>query len=347
MPALAIASELIAMGIHVHWMGTPSGIESRLVKAQAIPMHTIQIQNIRGKGIIRGLKAPFQMIKALIQSIKIIRAIKPAGVLSMGGYVSGPGSIAAWLCRCPLIIHEQNAVPGLTNRLLAPFASLILTGFPNLFKKQSKKTHYTGNPVRLSIRQITRSPKNSSGPIRLLIIGGSLGAHIFNQMMPQALGALDEPLRPEVWHQTGEKQLEETKLAYQQQGITAKVEPFIEDMAAAYAWADCVICRAGALTIAELSVAGLASILVPFPAAVDDHQTKNAKYLSDQGAALLVPQSQLSVLKMKELLTHFLGDSTRLSVQGARALSLSKPDATQEVVNYLLKVLKLKGPLYV
>lgn len=341
MPALAVACELMARGIQVHWMGTQSGMEARLVKAQAIPipMHTIHIQKLRAKGIVRWLKAPFQITRAIIQSVKIIRAIKPAGVLSTGGYVSGPGSVAAWLCRCPLIIHEQNAAPGLTNRLLAPFASLIMTGFPNLFMKQSQKTRYTGNPVRLEIRQITRSHRNLNFPVRLLIVGGSLGAHIFNQMMPQALGALDESLRPQIWHQTGEKQLEETIQAYQQRAITAKVESFIDDMASAYRWADCVICRAGALTVSELAVAGLASILVPFPTAVDDHQTKNAKYLSDQGAALLVPQSQLSVPKITALLTHLLGDLPHLRAQAAKALSLAKPNATQEVVTCLLNVI--------
>lgn len=344
MPALAVASELSAQGMPVHWMGTAQGIEAKIVNAQGIPMHYIEVQSLRRKGILGWLKAPFQVSKAIIQSIKIIRRVKPSGVLSMGGYVSGPGSIAAWLCGCPLVIHEQNAKPGLTNRLLAPIANAIMTGFPNCFSKQAQKTYHTGNPVRLSIMMASKNNEALDRPIRLLIVGGSLGASILNQTLPQALGALDPSIRPEVWHQTGQKQQKETQSAYEAQGMNAQVEPFIEDMAKAYAWADCVICRAGALTIAELATVGLASILVPLPHSADDHQTYNAKYLTQNGAALLLPQSQLSVSTMTGLLSDFLKDANQLREQGAKARSLAKPNATQEVVHYLLKTIKKVHP---
>lgn len=340
MPALAIAFELMSQGIKVYWMGTQAGIETKLVSTHDIPMNYIQIKHFRGKGIIGWIGAPVYILKAVIQSIKIIRQVKPKGVLSMGGYVSGPGSLAAWLCRCPLIIHEQNAVPGLTNRLLAPIASLIMTGFPKLFDQYAHKTKYTGNPVRVSILNLNPKINNHINlvrPLRLLILGGSLGAGILNQIIPQALGKVQLSMPVQVWHQTGEKQLEQTREAYQIQGIRANVESFIDNMADAYAWADCVICRAGALTIAELAAAGLASILVPFPAAINDHQTENAKYLTQNGAAILLPQDQLSILYMSTLLTELLNDPIRLKEMGSKARSLAKPNATQEVVQYLLK----------
>lgn len=340
MPALAIACELMSQGIKVHWMGTQAGIETKLISPYDIPMHYIQINHFRGKGILGLIKAPIYILKAIVQSVKIIRTIKPQGVLSMGGYVSGPGSIAAWLCRCPLIIHEQNAVPGLTNRLLAPIASLIMTGFPKLFTQHAHKTKYTGNPVRLSILNLSAKTNNHLHlvrPLRLLILGGSLGAGILNEIIPQALSDVQLSIAPEVWHQTGEKQVEQTREAYKKRGITANVDSFIENMAHAYAWADCVICRSGALTIAELAAAGLASILVPFPAAADDHQTENAKYLTQHSAAILVPQSQLTISYMSGLLTELLEDSNKLRAMGMQAKSLAKPDATQDVVQYLLK----------
>lgn len=343
MPALAIASELRSQGISVHWMGTQAGIETKLVRAQNIPINYIHMKNLRGRGMKGWVEAPVHILKALIESIKIIRKLQPKGVLSMGGYVSGPGSIAAWLCRCPLIIHEQNAIPGLTNRLLAPIASLIMTGFPKLFSRYAYKTKYTGNPVRVSIINLNNKINvhlNLVRPLRLLILGGSLGAGILNQVIPQALGELKLSTRPEVWHQTGEKQLEQTREAYTKHAIQANVDSFIDDMAGAYAWADCVICRAGALTIAELAAAGLASILVPFPAAVDDHQTANAKYLTQNGAAILLLQDQLSSSYMSKLLTELLNDTNKLRAMGARAHSLAKPNATKEVVQYL------KGFLY-
>lgn len=340
MPALAVASELKAQGITVHWMGTQSGIESRVLKNKAIPLHFIDIKSLRGKGFVRWLQAPFQISKAIIQSIKVIRAIKPDAVLSMGGYVSGPGSLAAWLCRRPLIIHEQNAAPGLTNRLLAPFATSIMTGFPNVFLKHAKKTHHTGNPVRLCIMAISKKEEPlSARPIRLLIIGGSLGAQVLNQVVPQALASISPALEFEVWHQSGDKQFVQSQLAYQQQNRVVKVEPFIEDMAKAYAWADCVICRAGALTVSELAACGIASILVPLPNAADDHQTKNAKYLAQVGAASLLPQTQLNVTKLSALLSEYLKDLQALKAQGQKALTLAKPNATQDVVHHLLNII--------
>ena len=301
-PALAVADSLKEKGFNLFWLGTDKGLESHLVPGRGYPLLKINVTGIRGKGVVRLILTPFMLIIALLQAISIMMKIKPAVVLGMGGFASGPGGIAAWLMRIPLLIHEQNAIAGLTNRLLAPFAVSVMSAFPGVFNPSDKLT-VTGNPVRDDIINITEPGKRFSERgkeyFRILVVGGSLGALRLNQVLPEAFSTLDN-CQIEVKHQCGEKHLAVTKKIYAELNVKAEVLPFIEDMASTYAWADIVICRAGALTIAELAACGVGSILIPFPYAVDDHQTENAKYLSTKGAAILLQEAHLSVEKIKD-----------------------------------------------
>ena len=300
-PGLALAQYCQERGVEVHWLGTEIGLEARLVPAAKIPLHLIQIKGLRGKGIMARLTAPFAILRALWQSLRIIRQIKPDVVMGMGGFVSGPGGIAAYLCGVPLLVHEQNAKPGMTNVWLAKVAKRVLAGFPDSFTKDISAIA-VGNPVRKAIEALPAPSYTEHTPFHLLVLGGSLGAQALNETVPAALSLLPADCRPKVRHQTGEKHWDKTKKIYENNQIDADVKPFIEDMAESYAWADVVLCRAGALTVAELCVAGRGAIFVPFPFAVDDHQTANAFYMVQQGAAKCVPQAQLSAAHLAELL---------------------------------------------
>lgn len=341
-PALAVADYLREKNIPILWMGTSTGLEARIVPDNHYPLVTISISGLRGHGLARWLLVPFQFSVALWQALKIMRRYKPAAVLGMGGYVSGPGGIAAWLSRTPLYLHEQNAIAGLTNRILSPLARHIMQGFPLTFAKH-KKVSTTGNPVRLAINNIPapaqRYQDRQPGKMRLLILGGSLGAQKLNQIMPAAITQLPADVVLDIWHQTGEKNLTATTQRYEAPGVHAvRIDAFIEDMAAAYGWADLVLCRAGALTIAELCVAGLAAILVPFPYAVDDHQTANAHYLSDSGAAVLLPEPQLEAYSLAKLLREFAQTRQRLLDMAIKCRALSYPAATRDVSTRCLEL---------
>lgn len=332
-PALAVARRLQAEGWQVDWLGTHHGLEAGIVSKAGIPLHFLSVTGLRGKGALTLLMAPFRLKWAFFQSWKIIRRLKPTLVLGMGGFVSGPGGLAAWALGRPLVIHEQNAILGLTNRLLARFASQALEGFPGVFPPQVRAL-YTGNPVREELLKCPAPQQrfaDRTGPLRLLILGGSRGAHALNQLCPKAIQMI-KTHRPEIWHQAGALQVDITEKAYQEAQVNARVEPFIQDMAAAYQWADLVLCRAGALTIAELSAVGLGSLLVPFPFAVDDHQTHNGRFLEKAGAAILMPQSTLTPEKLKMTLSSFLEDRTQVLKMAEAAYSMAKRDALEQVV---------------
>lgn len=336
-PALACAREFQARGYQVHWLGTPRGIENELVPAAGLPLHRITISGLRGKGWLALLKAPFQLLRSLLQARRLVADLRPACVLGMGGYVTGPGGLAAKLNGVPLVIHEQNAVAGTANRSLAPFASRICEAFPDTFAASDKR-RTTGNPVREELFAAPhREPLHGRRP-RLLVLGGSLGAEPLNRLLPEALARIPAPERPEVRHQAGKRHEALTATRYQDLGVDAKVLPFIADMAAAYAWADLVVCRSGALTVSELAAAGLPSLLVPLPHAIDDHQSRNADYLAKEGAAFLLPQHATDAERLAAQLTEVLMQPERLMAMGDIARRLAKPDATRRVVDICLEV---------
>lgn len=334
-PALAVAEQLRADGIAVAWLGTHTGLEARVVPPTGIPVYWIEVSGLRGKGLQRKLLAPFMLIWALLQAMWLMFRVRPAAVLGMGGFVTGPGGLMAWLLRRPLLIHEQNSVAGLTNRLLAPLANTIMEAFPGSLKNAL----HTGNPVRATLLAVAEEKNRASnanhGP-RLLIVGGSLGASVFNETVPKVIHRLGSRA-PEVWHQSGLKHLQATQQAYQATAAEVRVDAFIDDMAAAYQWADLVLCRAGAMTIAELAVMGVASILVPYPYAVDDHQTGNAHYLSIAGAAVLMPQPEFTEQRLTEVL-QLVNDPEKLRKMGNRARQLALPDAARRVADQCLQL---------
>jgi UDP-N-acetylglucosamine--N-acetylmuramyl-(pentapeptide) pyrophosphoryl-undecaprenol N-acetylglucosamine transferase len=336
-PALACAREFQARGFKVHWLGTPKGIENELVPQAGLPLHLIQVSGLRGKGLKSLLKAPFELLKSLFQARRIVRELKPVCVLGMGGYVTGPGGLAARLSGVPLIIHEQNAVAGTANRSLAPIASRVCEAFPETFGKSDKR-RTTGNPVREELFLETPRDTLAGRKPRLLVLGGSLGAEPLNKLLPEALSRLSADLRPEVFHQAGRKHDEITAERYREAAVEAEVAPFIKDMARAYAWADLVICRAGALTVSELAAAGLPSFLVPLPHAIDDHQSRNAEYLAKEGAAVLLPQHSTDAATLAAQLTEVLMQPEKLKAMGATARRLAKPAATRTVVEICLEV---------
>ncbi|GGK07650.1 undecaprenyldiphospho-muramoylpentapeptide beta-N-acetylglucosaminyltransferase [Pseudomonas matsuisoli] len=336
-PALACAREFQARGYSVHWLGTPRGIENELVPNAGLPLHLIQVSGLRGKSKLSLLKAPFQLVKSLFQARKVVRQLKPSCVLGMGGYVTGPGGLAARLAGVPLIIHEQNAVAGTANRSLAPLAARVCEAFPDTFP-DSKKRRTTGNPVREELfQQDARAPLAARRP-RLLIMGGSLGAEPLNKLVPSALAAIDVEFRPEVFHQAGKAHADITRERYAEASVEARVEPFISDMAAAYAWADLVVCRSGALTVSELAAAGLPAFLVPLPHAIDDHQRLNAEFLAKEGAAVLLPQASTDAAMLASRLKEVLMHPEKLEAMGAIARGLAKPAATRHVVDICLEV---------
>lgn len=333
-PGLAVARALIAQGIPVVWMGTRTGLEARVIPEAGIEVAWLDANGLRGKGWQTLLLAPVNLLRALWQSLHIMRKYQPAAVLGMGGFVAGPGGLVAALMGKPVVIHEQNAVAGLTNKLLTKVSRRVLEGFPGTFASASK-VMATGNPVRLDIASLPapleRLADRDDEPVHVLVVGGSLGAQALNHIVPQALAQMDAAQRPQVRHQAGVKNLEDARKQYQAAGVEAEVMAFIDDMAEAYAWADLVICRAGALTIAELAAAGVAAILVPFPYAVDDHQTANAKYLADNGAALLLQQRDLTPAGLAAQLQQLCADRAHLRQMSIKARELAKPYATAQV----------------
>lgn len=341
-PALAVADHLKEKGFQLFWLGTSKGMEARVVPNHGYPLLKINVAGVRGNGILRLLFTPFMLAIALVQALMIMVKVRPVVVLGMGGFASGPGGIAAWLMRIPLLIHEQNAIAGLTNRLLAPFAVSIMAAFPGAFK-ESKKLTITGNPVRNDIVNLPepnqRYANRDSNLLKVLVLGGSLGAKKLNEVIPQTLSALGNEYQFEIKHQCGERHLSDTEAAYKEYNVNVEVLPFINDMAEVYAWADIVICRAGALTIAELAATGIASILIPFPYAVDDHQTENAKYLANEDAAILIQEVQLNTKKLKELLLMLCQAPEQLIKMAVKARSLAKPTATDDVAKLCMEAI--------
>jgi len=335
-PAMAVADFLKQQGWRIVWLATEGGMENRLIANKGYDVAVIRVSGVRGKGLLKKVMAPLQVLRACWQSLTAMRCHKPDVVLGMGGFAAFPGGVMAWALRRPLVIHEQNSIAGLTNRLLAPFAKRVLAAFPSAF---GDKAQLVGNPVRADIAAVaepTARFAGRSGPLRLLVVGGSLGAQALNETVPQALALLPQASRPEVVHQAGEKHIAELEKNYRKAGVRAETRAFIGDMAAMYAWADLVICRAGALTIAELAAAGVASVLVPFPHAVDDHQTHNARYLSDHGAAVLLPQAELTAPKLAQLVDGHTRATLLAMAQQARALG--KPQATATVANVCMEL---------
>lgn len=339
-PALAVADELRRAGQSVLWLGTQEGLEAKIVPAAGLPVAWITVHGLRGKGARRWLTAPFMLLGSLWQAGRVLLRARPRAVLGMGGFVTGPGGFAAWLLRKPLAIHEQNSVSGLTNRLLAPLAQRAMEAFPGSLPARVHPLH-TGNPVRGAIIQVPPPRErfaHRSGRPRLLVLGGSLGAQALNETVPQALARLPAEQRPEVRHQAGTKHIDAARAAYTRAEVTAQVDAFVDDMAAAYAWADLVVCRAGALTVAELTAVGVGAVLVPFPFAVDDHQTGNAQYLVNAGAALLIPQSELKVERLTALLRELFSQPSRLLTMAEAARALARPDAARVVANECLRL---------
>lgn len=332
-PALAVAETLRDQGMEVFWIGTRRGMESRLVPAHGFEMEWVRIEGLRGKGLTQLFGAPFRLIAALWQAGRILRRRAPAVVLGMGGFASGPGGLAARALGLPLVIHEQNRVPGMTNQWLARIATRVFEAFPESFPP-GRGAIATGNPVRRPIAELPPPRERLAGhgrPRRLLVVGGSLGAKALNETVPAALALIPEEERPQVRHQAGQQTLEIARQAYAAAGVQAEVTPFIDDMAEAYGWADLVVCRAGALTISELAAAGVGALLVPYPHAVDDHQTGNARFLADAGAAKLVPQHDLTAAGLAEHLRGLLQDPAALLAMAEAARARANPDAARRI----------------
>jgi len=335
-PALSVAHKLRDAGWRVVWLGNPDGMEARLVPQHRFEMVWVKFAALRGKGILRKLFLPMNLLRGFWQALKAIRQVRPNVVLGMGGYITFPGGMMAALTGVPLVLHEQNSVAGLANKVLAGVADRIVTGFPEVLKKSV----WAGNPVRPEIAAIAPPAERFAGrndALHLLIIGGSLGAQVLNEVIPQGMALLGENELPQIVHQAGEKHIEALKANYAAVGVQAHCVPFIEDMAGAYEWADLVICRSGALTIAELAAAGVASILVPFPHAVDDHQTGNARFLVNVGGAFLLPQTELTPEAIALIRNY---SRSQLLEMAEKARSLAKPDATEEVANICAEIAK-------
>ena len=334
-PALSLAKRFNALGLEVQWLGSPQGIENRLVPEAGIVLNTISVSGVRGKGVMRKLRAPLLILNAVRQAMGVLRRFKPDFVVGLGGFASGPGGIAARILGIPLYIHEQNAVAGMTNRWLSRVARQTFAAFPGAFS-EAVWVQVTGNPVRESLLNIAETVRVSE-PLQVLVVGGSLGAQVFNECLPEALALMPEGQRPSLWHQTGQDKLTITQERYQTLGVAVKAEAFIKDMTAAFAWADLVICRAGALTVSELAAAGRASVLVPLPIAVDDHQTANARFLVAADAGILLPQSSMNPQQLAGLLQQLSADPEKILTMGKNARRVAQPMATEAVVQGCLE----------
>jgi UDP-N-acetylglucosamine--N-acetylmuramyl-(pentapeptide) pyrophosphoryl-undecaprenol N-acetylglucosamine transferase len=341
-PALAVAKVLRARGVAVVWLGADGAMETRLVPQHGIELDTIAISGLRGKGKLALLGAPIRVLRAVRAAGFVLRRRAPRAVVSFGGFAAGPGGIAARLMRTPLLVHEQNRAPGFTNRVLARYARRLMTGFPGSF---SQREEYVGNPVRDEIAALplpVQRLANRVGPLRLLVLGGSQGARALNQAVPKAVAALDG-IAIEVRHQCGEKLHEEAAGAYAEMGVSASVEKFIADMAQAYDWADLVICRAGASTLAELCAVGVGSVLVPFPQAVDDHQTRNAEFLAERGAALLLKQDESLATELTRVLRELAANAGKRLSMAEAARALAKTDAAERIADIILEEAEAGG----
>jgi len=337
-PALAVADELRSRQYDVFWMGTKKGIESKLVPTAGYPISYISVQGLRGNGLVGWLLAPFKLIKAVAEAVTAIKQIKPDVVLGLGGFASGPGGVAARLMAKPLVIHEQNAIPGLTNRLLSVIAQRVLQGFPNSFA-ESKHAEWVGNPVRSTIESLAEPESRlaeRTGPIQILVLGGSLGAKSLNTVLPEAFALVDCEII--VRHQCGVRHLEDCQQNYKKSAVQADVTAFIDDMAEAYGWADLVICRAGALTIAEVSATGVAALLVPYPYAVDDHQTHNSTALVKAGAAKLIQEFTLTVDSLASEINELVNKRSTLIDMAKRARLQANAGTAQQVADICLEV---------
>lgn len=335
-PGLAVANYLREQGVEVHWLGTNNGLEAKVVPEANIPLHFVNIGGVRGKGIKAFITAPFTIFRAIQQSLRIVKSIKPDAVLGMGGFVSGPGGVAAWLANRPLIIHEQNAIAGTTNKILARFAKRVLEGFPAAFS-QRPNVLSIGNPVRNEMINLA-PPQSRLMPqrkLKLLVVGGSLGALALNEIVPQSLNLIPENQRPEVWHQTGEKHFAVTKKNYERLSIDAKLQPFIHDMSAAYGWADIVLCRAGALTVAELCAVGVGAIFIPFPFAIDDHQTANAQYMVSKNAAICIQQKDLTANRLSKIIRDYGNTPEKCLAMAMAAYQLRKTEVTKRIFDII------------
>ena len=336
-PALAVALELVERGYRIEWLGTARGLESRVVPDNGIPIHYLSVRGMRGKRLLDRVLGVFSLAVASLQALWLVLKLAPRCVVGMGGYASGPGGVAAWLLRKPLLVQEQNAVAGTTNRLLAPLANTVVAGFPGAFPA-AIDCEVLGNPVRrelLQAREETAYDFRGQRTPRVLVLGGSLGARPLNELLPAALAAYvdaAETSSVEVWHQTGAAHLETVTSAYAaHDGVTVRLSAFIEDMVAAYGWADLIVCRAGALTVAEIAIVGRPSILVPLPHAIDDHQTANARYLADRGAAISLRQAELDGAGLADQLRDLLGNPDRLRAMATAAREAGFPQATAAV----------------
>jgi len=327
-PGIAVAEVLRAKGWHVVWMGNPDGMEARIVAGQGYDTAWVRFGALRGKGLVRKLLLPVNLLSGFWQALRELRRARPDVVLGMGGYITFPGGMVAALLGRPLVLHEQNSVAGLANRVLARVADRVLTGFPDALNNGG----WVGNPVRAEIAGVAPPAERFAGregPLRILVVGGSLGAAALNEAVPAALGRMPAEQRPLVVHQAGEKQIDGLRTAYARARVKGDLRPFIDDMASAYAEADLVICRAGALTVAELAAVGVASLLVPFPHAVDDHQTGNARFLAERGGAYLLPQTELNAERLAGILASI--DRPRLLQMAEHARALARPLAAAEV----------------
>lgn len=340
-PGLAVAEEMVQRGWKVVWLGAQHGMETRIVPPFGYDIVQLSISGLRGKGMLRKFLFIGKLIQATVQAWRAVRKYQPDVVLGMGGYPSFPGGLVAILMRKPLLIHEQNAIAGLSNRILACWARQVFTGFPDAFTHAvdrpifcaELRKHWLGNPVRTEISAVAETDKSQrTGPLRILVVGGSLGAAVLNDIVPQALAHIPLTQRPEVVHQAGAKQGDALRETYNTLGVHVDVREFITDMAECYAWCDLAITRAGALTLAELAAAAIPALLVPYPYAVDDHQTMNAQFLVEQGAAILIPQTQLNAQKLAKQITCL--HRTELNTMAMRARAVAKPEATSAVAQY-------------
>ena len=344
-PGLAVAAELKARQREVVWLGTQRGLEARLVPQHGIEIEWITIAGVRGRGALAWLSAPFRIAKAVLEALGALRRRRPAAVLGMGGFVAGPGGVAAWLSRLPLIIHEQNSVAGSTNRWLAPLAARVFEAFPGSFPARAR-AELVGNPVRRSLTPAepprSRLLARGGSRRRVLVIGGSQGARILNQTVPKALAELPAGARPEVWHQAG-RGLADARAAYGAAGVEARVVEFIDDMSAAYQWADLVVARSGALTVAELAMVGVGAILVPFAAAIDDHQTSNAQYFARGGAALVIAERDLTASSLARALKASLEDLNGLAAMAEAAHAQAKHAVAERIADACLAAAEVRA----
>jgi UDP-N-acetylglucosamine--N-acetylmuramyl-(pentapeptide) pyrophosphoryl-undecaprenol N-acetylglucosamine transferase len=328
-PGLAVAEALRERAWRVHWLGGPGSMESRLVPPRGFAFETIEFSGVRGKGARTLLLLPLRLVKSFWQSVQVVRRVKPDVVVGLGGYITFPAGIASVLLGKPLVLHEQNSVAGMANRVLAALARRVFTAFPGALKKAA----WVGNPLRPAFVQQALPQErlgSRSGPLRLLVVGGSLGAKALNDIVPKALALIAADVRPSVVHQSGAKQIDELRANYAAAGVQAELTPFIDDTAQAYADADLIVCRAGASTVTEIAAVGAAAVFVPFPAAVDDHQTTNAKFLVDAGGGWLVQQRDLTPERLAELIRQV--DRPELIRRASAAKTMQKTGATDEVV---------------